>query len=321
MGKGFQFFREECFARARSQGAPTTRRGKTARSRRPPGRISAMDVIAEACRYAGATPHVGAPQPPRVLHGLGPADLQVWYAQVCALADAQRTPVGTGTRKQRMDTPILLGAVASYPELANESNCGYVEWRDLTLAFMRQRYGAHLVTVLEHVDEAHGHVHALVANHGASVKTLHAGHAAAMKLVGPKPRSDAYKGAERALQDEFHAQVAGPCGLARVGPRRRRLTRAEWHSDQVARRTSKAQADAIADAKWALDVDRRQLETERRALAEFLERAIEHLPLELQRQAAALVVRRPVASAMASPKGVTDVDRPRPTAGQIGLPG
>ena len=85
-------------------------------NQRLPIRISAMDVIAEACRYAGATPHVVAPQPPRVLHGLGPADLQVWYAQLCVLADAQRTPVGTGTRKQRADTPILLGAVASYPE-------------------------------------------------------------------------------------------------------------------------------------------------------------------------------------------------------------
>ena len=124
---------------------------------------------------------------------------------------------------------------------------------------MRQRYGPHLVSVLEHVDEAHGHVHALVANRGASVKPLHAGHAAAMKLVGPKPRSDAYKAAERTLQDEFHAQVAGPCGLARVGPRRRRLTRAEWQTDQVARRTLKAQADAVADAKWALAVDRQQL--------------------------------------------------------------
>jgi hypothetical protein len=324
MSKGFQFFREECFSRVRAQGAPSTRTGKPARSRRPPGRLSAMDIIAEAARYAGATPHVAAPQPPRVLYGLGPDDLQVWYARLCVLADAQRTPVGNRLRKQRVDTPILLGAVASFPQPANESNCAYVEWRDRTLAFFRQRYGANLVCVLEHVDEAHGHLHALVANQGASVKPLHAGHAAAMKLTGPKPRSQAYKAAERGLQDEFHVQVAGPCGLARVGPRRRRLTRAEWQIDQVARRTAKAQADAIADAQWALAVDRQQLETERRALAEFLQRAIEHLPLDLVRQATALVVRQPIAPAATSPMGVSDVDRPRPgpaTASQSPLRG
>jgi hypothetical protein len=243
---------------------------------------------------------------------------------VCALADAQRTPVGSSERKQRVDTPILLGAVASFPQPANESNCAYVEWRDRTLAFFRQRYGAHLVAVLEHLDEAHGHLHALVANDGASVKPLHAGHAAAMKMTGPKPRSQAYKAAERALQDEFHAQVAAPCGMARVGPRRRRLTRAEWQSDQLAQRTLTAQAAAIAEATRALAADRRQLEEERRALAEFLQRAIEHLPFDLMRQAAALMVRSPIAPAAQSPKSVNHADRPRPrpaTASQSALRG
>ena len=127
--------------------------------------------------------------------------------------------MATGTRKQRVDTPICSVRWRPILEPANEANGGYVEWRDRTLDFMRQRYGAHLVCVFEHVDEAYGHVHALVANGGASVKPLHAGHAAALQLVGSKPRADAYKAAERALQDEFHAQVAGPCGLARAGPR------------------------------------------------------------------------------------------------------
>ncbi|MBB3945697.1 multidrug efflux pump subunit AcrA (membrane-fusion protein) [Rhizobium skierniewicense] len=47
-------------------------------------------------------------------------------------------------------------------------------------------------------------------------------------------RADAaYKAAMRQWQDSYHEAVAIPCGLTRLGPQRRRLTRGEWQREQV----------------------------------------------------------------------------------------
>jgi len=54
-------------------------------------------------------------------------------------------------------------------------------------------------------------------------------------------RADAtYKSAMRAWLDDYHAKVAQPCGMTRLGPGKRRLTRAEWHAE-------KRQAEALRD--------------------------------------------------------------------------
>lgn len=43
----------------------------------------------------------------------------------------------------------------------------------------------------------------------------------------------AYKAAMREWQDSYHDAVAAPCGLTRLGPTRRRLTREEWKAEQA----------------------------------------------------------------------------------------
>ena len=36
----------------------------------------------------------------------------------------------------------------------------------------------------------------------------------------------------KAFQDDYHAQVAIHCGMARLGPKKQRLTRAEWKAQK-----------------------------------------------------------------------------------------
>jgi hypothetical protein len=231
---GFQFIREECYARVRSQGAP----GHASKGGRLPGKRSAREVIAEAVRSDGAAPHVARPLPPRSLFGLDADELPLWMGQIESLAGEIKVKTKGGERRQRSDTPILLGVVASYPARADEGNAMYVSWREKTIEFLKARYGTSLICVLEHSDEAFGHLHAVVTNKGMSVKGLHAGHSALQESLRKgepkKAQSEAYKNGARRLQDDYFGAVGMECGLARIGPRKRRKTRAEWHAEKQA---------------------------------------------------------------------------------------
>ena len=76
----------------------------------------------------------------------------------------------------------------------------------------------------------------LVSAGGRSVKPLHPGYAASVPLrqagATQAAQSDAYKAAARAWQDEYQEKVAAACGLARLGPGRQRLSRAQWLDQQ-----------------------------------------------------------------------------------------
>lgn len=248
---GFQFYREECFARVQSQAAPTGKVGVARQS--DGGRLSARDVIAEAIREHGAAPHVDHPQPARCLYGIEADELLCWYDQIESCADDIRVTTKAGVEKrQRSDVPILMGVVASYPGRANDGDKQYVEWRIETLEFMRKRYGDNLASVLEHTDEEHGHIHALVADRGRPVKLLAAGFSAMQSAAAggasKKEQAAAYQSGGRALQDAYFDQVASKVGLARIGPKKRRLTRREWNAEQAAN-DAMAKATRIARKK------------------------------------------------------------------------
>ena len=278
----------------RSQAAPTKSGGKRPGS----GKRSARDIVAEAIRAPEAAPHVPHPQPPRVLHGMEADELPIWCEQLEVVARDQTVPMRDGkARRQRSDTPILMGMVASYPGPADEGDPAYVRWRDLTAAWSLERYGDAVVSILEHADEPHGHVHVLVASRGRSVKPLHAGYAASLAALDAggtrKEQGIAYAGGCRTLQDDYHERVAIPCGLARIGPRRRRLSRPEWVAEQVA---NDAAAQAIEKARAetaeieALWVKVRAAEAKVQADAERNVRIYEGLDSVTRAQAAVLFV-------------------------------
>jgi hypothetical protein len=94
----------------------------------------------------------------------------------------------------------------------------------------------------------------------------------------------AYRGAMRDLQDGFWRSVGIPCALARIGPARRRLTRAEWHAE-------KAGVAAAAEALQVAGAARVEADAARQAAAQITGAA------EVQRAAAESLEARASAAA------------------------
>ncbi len=180
---------------------------------------SVRDVLAEASRAPQACLHVPRPKPPVMLHGPSLAELET---EVGAIHARSRDAVG---RQLRKDASVLLAGVASYPRHGIE----YSNWKQCALEWLQLEFGDRLRSVVEHTDEAHPHFHFFVVNpDGGNVKDVHPGFRAAKGAQTPKEQRFAYNAGMRAFQDRFWEQVAGPSGLARLGPGRQRMSRAQW---------------------------------------------------------------------------------------------
>src|SRR5476651_644574 len=155
-------------------------------------------------------------------------------------------------RKLRKDGLCLLAGVISAPDdMAAEV---WESMKQEAIAWLNQ--DGRLVSVAEHADEAHRHVHFYkIPAPGARFETLHPGRAAALEakadgaLRGEQNR--AYKEAMRGFQDDFFEQVGARHGLTRLGPAKRRLTRSEWKNEQVA---ALSLANAMAKAEQMLAI-------------------------------------------------------------------
>lgn len=271
----YQFIHVEGYGRAAGKGKS--------------GGHTVASILAEAERREGDCPHVQEPKPPVVLDGLDPAGVA---ALATKLADKAKDARG---HKLRKDALCLLGGVVSVP-------AGFDRWdeykRDV-VAWLNTRYGSSLVSVIEHTDEAHPHLHFYaVPLPGRRFDTLHPGLAAAAaadprrgdrkrspeeKEAGRKAGRVAYAQAMREFQDSFFQGVGRKYTLARLGPKKRRLTRAEWRAEEAARaadarlkedlkaKESKAQAvqDAARKEREKLAVERERLELIRRELPDL----------------------------------------------------
>ena len=219
----FQFIRAEVYARR----ASTNAKAKS--------EYSIDDIIGEALRDEGHIPHVGNPEAPRYLLG-SEVETRAILGRVRENAAQYRDKMG---RKMREDAAVLLAGVASFPrDAANRDPALYEKWETLTVDYLKRKYGADLRSVVMHNDEEHPHLHFYVySDTEVNAKMLHDGY-----KNGSSPA--AYKAGTKAFQDDYHEQVASRCGLARTGPKRRRLSRAEWHAEQE-------MAQAIAKAESA----------------------------------------------------------------------
>lgn len=195
---------------------------------------TARDIAAEAERVPGNCPHVEAPLEPKLVFGM-----KVSKAVDLAESRAEASTDVSG-RKVRRDTPVLLAGVASHPlkvdELADpKAQQAYEEWKRDTVIWLRKKYGAQLLSVVEHKDETHPHLHFYAvpnAGKGFNAKSLHDGFKAAVGAKGPKEQRERYCEGMRGLQDDFFTQVSAKHAHARIGPHNRRLTRSEWHQEQ-----------------------------------------------------------------------------------------
>lgn len=229
----YQFIHVESYSRTPPKAAQNT--GKAGRSVRY--------IIDEAIRAEGAHPHIASPEEPVILHGESPEVLE----KMCENWAASVTD--TRGRKTRKDALCLLAGVVSAPDAIGLE--GWQSFRDDTVDWLKKKYGNCLVSVIEHTDEAHPHIHFYaVPELGKRFETIHQGRAASAeaKAQGLKKgaQNTAYNESMRAYQDEFFTDVAIKHGMARIGPGRRRLSRHEW-------RQEKQQMEAVSLAMKSAD--------------------------------------------------------------------
>lgn len=209
-------------------------------------------VIEEGLRSGGYHPHVGEPKPPVPVFG-DPGGFQQMHD---AHVDARRTRAirngQVSEREIRRDRHTLYTIVASYPTLTTVMEASPEEltrlkrWVDLTLAWVQAQYGNQLKAAFAHLDEAYPHLHfwLLPEDPSADATLLHPGKVtkrevqARLKLEGLPAReavaagNRALKAAMRDWQDSFHRAVGAPLGMHRDGPKRRRVSRAQWAAEQ-----------------------------------------------------------------------------------------
>lgn len=232
---GYQFFHVECYAREES----TKQRTQTKKN--ADGSFSSKEVakekrgniswvIDEAKREQDSCYHIEAPQPPIVLLG----NLDEVREEATAWAEQATDEQG---RKLRKDAHCLLAGVISLPR---DEEAQWEQFKAKSVDWLKEKYGDNLRCVIAHEkDEAHPHLHFYcVPKDGQKFDDLHEGKRAQKELkknnknATKQEQNLAFSEAMRQTQDDFANRVGQRFGLARLGPGRRRLTRAAWQAEQ-----------------------------------------------------------------------------------------
>ncbi|MGO7182938.1 plasmid recombination protein [Rhizobium brockwellii] len=212
-------------------------------------------IFDEVARRPEASLHVSKPLSPTVVFGESIDRLRAIHDESAASA---RTTVNGKLKAIRKDQNTLATIIISHPITVDECKgdqalqADVSFWQRRSVAWLKSRYGDELISIVLHMDESHPHLHAYLIPSDDQMRAakLHPGHAAknGVKTAGPAPGEDektlrkradrAYVQAMRDWLDDFHLEVATPCGLTRLGPGKRRLTRAGWQKE-------KAQAQAL----------------------------------------------------------------------------
>lgn len=221
MNNSYQFFHLETFADKPRKG-----------TKRP----SAEAVARECQRVEKSFPHISNMKPADLLYGIEPLEA---LNKVRELVKQCKDPLG---RKIRSDAQIISFGVASIKVESTPENWELPEvkkWLSDTQQFLKNRFGDSFVSLVKHTDEKFCHVHfgiipQLDQSGKLDLNTLHPGLSAqrSIKSASKKAKDFAYKEAMRRLQDEYFEQVGLGNGQLRYGPRRRRLSRKEWHAQK-----------------------------------------------------------------------------------------
>jgi len=219
---------------------------------------SSSNVLDEAMRLDGACPHVRNPSPPELVFGMPLDALRALHdsrAEAC-----QVTSKNGNKRKIRTTQNTLATAVMSFPvELTKADPTALGDWEQRSVAWLRAEYGDRLKTVVRHTDEKHPHLHAYLLDDGPEMRaaSLHPGYEAkaAATAAGKDNKSSdrAFRDAMREWQDRYFQQVGLPCGLARIGPGRRRLTREQWRMETTAHKAVRTAVRARSHLKGKAD--------------------------------------------------------------------
>jgi len=227
-------------------------------------------------------------------------------------------------RAIRLDRHTCFTIVASYPvatdavEDSPDELLRFRKWGDLTLAWVRDQYGDQLKAAFVHLDERYPHLHLwlLPDNSDADATVLHPGKnakrdtEARLKSGGVPPReavaagNRALKSAMRTWIDDYHRQVGAPLGMHRDGPKRRRLSRAQWRAERAMldhhrqlnedRVRLQDQVSLLEARAVKLALQQHEMETKAKA---FVDRAEQH-HLRMRAEAAQIAALGPLLTAL-----------------------
>ncbi|MDO5646338.1 hypothetical protein [Paracoccus sp. (in: a-proteobacteria)] len=231
---------------------------------------SVDQVLKEVEGDAEYSSHVEQPKPPELIFGMTIDEVRQAHAALLAKRKTKVQVKGEiKERAIRKDRHTLAGCVMSYPvpreqvQSDHEEWKRYLEWRELNLKWLKKLWGGNLKSVIQHSDEPYLHLHAFglpESDSGCDARTMNPAYMMKRRVLqeekaAGKSNKEALKIAKRAyrsegrnLQDDYHAIVGIPSGLTRYGPRRRRLTRAEWHTEKEIARAS-SDFSLIAEAR------------------------------------------------------------------------
>ena len=229
----FQFIHLEAYSRKSDKGGRTV-----------------SFILDEADRQSHACVHVDDPEPPTVVHGCTISDLRAIHD---AAVSGAKTVNKDGKEKAiRIDQKTLLTVIASHPFTVGDCKSDaskmaeYEAWERDTIKWLHNQYGDNLKSVVRHSDESHMHIHAYVLPEDLKALEIHPGVSAKRKekaaaldrgedgKTANKSGDQAYKESMRNWQDAYFDQVAVRHGLARLGPKLRRLSRGEWQREKAA---------------------------------------------------------------------------------------
>jgi hypothetical protein len=243
-------------------------------------RLTVHAVLAEASRQPDACLHISNPKPPICIFGLPIEQLKLLHDRQHSQASL-RMHDGK-QRRIRTDQLTMMSCVASCEvsfaqmDADPETAKAVIDWATRVVNWLSLRYGKKLKSVVMHTDEAYIHVHAYILpdDAGMRAKALHDGEVAKLacqtsaiaagesKKMANKMGNAAYLRAMREFQNDYWLNVGLPSGQLRVGPRRRRLTRAEWHAEQAQIQNWRTAHEQLAARGRQLQSRIEQLESE-----------------------------------------------------------
>lgn len=230
--------------------------------------------IGEALRELGYRSHILHFSPTEHIFGIPPDELRAREKELYVLADQVKetyTRRGrTHKRRQKSTTPIMLMAVASWPEPTMERTPERDRWVRRVVRLAKSRWGKMLRGVYAHVDEAFYHLHLVVwADDGGPVKPHHAGHGCVLELLQREPgasrKSQAaeYVRGVKMAQEWYHHYVGRSFNWIRsIAPRPRR-----------------SRSTALRDRQAKIEAQEREIAQKNAAIAAGQAEVLEHTNL------------------------------------------
>ena len=246
---------------------------------RAKGRRPIRSIFAELAREPGHCPHVEEPRPAIIVHDAADADTDGTWVEW------PQDPTGTAASEairaaeERHDAIVAnarittsAGVVRRLPPQTLTLRADVYSWHEPVTVFDQPQHdptlfqvwvadivahvcdeveplGATVEIAVLHMDEAHPHLHVLITHPTGLVGCLDPGRAAFedAKAEGASfaKAKEAAAAAKRGWQDRLHERVGSRYGHARYGPRRQRLSRADWRKQCDAQAATRAQTTML----------------------------------------------------------------------------